>query len=140
MLTDLSYRTVVTLDLQGQVEAKFGNTMLLHKSTGLGKNPVNELDGNNMGKTNSSQNNRAMLGKNEQGEAFAVTKSNNKKLAGLVNKPASSRKNQGKGRIITFCNHGSNIVQHQVASRARVKMEQERAGKNVLLTCFEMLT
>ena len=136
LLTDLSYRLVVTQDLQGQVEANFGNTMLLCKSTGLAKNPVNELDGNNMGKTNNSQNIRAMLGKNQQGEAFAGAKSNNKKLAGLVNEPASSRQNQEKGRTVTFCDHGYNIVQHQVTSRAKGKMEQERAGKNCVAEMF----
>ena len=93
-----------------------------------------------MGKTNNRQNNRAMLGKNEQGEAFDGAKSNNKKLAGLVRKPASSRQNQEKSRIVTFRDHGSNIVQHQVTSREKGEMEQERAGKIVLLKCFEMLT
>ena len=72
---------------------------------------MNEVDGNNMGKTNNSQNNRATLGKNEQGEVFAGVKSKNKKLADLVNKPASSRQNQDKGRIVTFRDYGPNIVQ-----------------------------
>ena len=136
LLTDLSYCLVVTQDLQGQVKAEFGNTMLLRKSTEIVKNPANKVDGNNMGKTNNSQNNRATLGKNEQGEVFAGVKSNNKKLAGLVNKPASSRQNQEKGRIVTFRDYGSNIVQQQVNSCAQEKMEQERAGEKFVAEIF----
>ena len=54
------------------MEAEFGNTMLLCKSTGIVNNPVNELDGNNMGKTHNSHNNRATLGKNEQDKFYLL--------------------------------------------------------------------
>ena len=80
------------------------------------------------------------MGKNEQGEVFAGVKSNNKKLAGLDTNPNSSRQNQEKGRIVTFWDQETNIVQHQVIRQAQGKIEQERAGKNMLLKCFEMPT
>ena len=70
LLTDLSYQLVVTRDLQGKLEAEFGNTMLLRKLTGVDTNPVNGLKENNMGETNISQNNRATLGEKEQGKVF----------------------------------------------------------------------
>ena len=68
LLTDLSYQMVVTWDLQGKVEAEFGNTMLLRKLTGIDTNPVNGLKENSMSETNISQINRATLGKNEHDE------------------------------------------------------------------------
>ena len=141
LLTDLSYQMVVTQDLQGKVEAEFGNTMLLRKLTGVDTNPVNGLKENNMGETNISQTNRATLGKNEHGETRYGVKLKNKKLAGTDTNPANNnRQNQEKGRNVTFRDHGPKIVQNQVIGQVQGKIEQERAGKIVLPKCFEMLT
>ena len=72
-----------------------------------------------MGKSSNSQNNRAMLEKNEQSEIFSGVKSNIKKLAGPIGEPANSRLNQDKGKIVTF---RSDTVK-QVNRRAQQKID-----------------
>ena len=64
--------------------------------------PGKETGGNKMGKSSNSQNNRAMLEKNEQSEIFSGVKSNIKQFAGLTGEPADSRPNQDIGKIVTF--------------------------------------
>ena len=80
-----------------------------------------------MGKSSNSQNNRAMLDKNEQSEIYTGVKSNIKKLAGPNDEPANCHPNQDIGKIVTF---RSDTVK-QVNRRAQEKLTRSEREKNV---------